>query len=169
MRRVTPVFAAHSMSEWATLLPSPTYAIATPRRSGPLRSRIVKMSARPWHGWERSERPLITGTALYRANSSIVSCAFTRSTTASAIRLATRPPSGQSAEARPALLDEPEKSRRDASGIVADRVLFQPQVARAAPLVDDRRRHGAHALPLDVSHLVGGGLEVREAALGVVR
>src|SRR5205823_5653243 len=127
------------------------------------------MSARPWHGWERSERPLITGTALYRANSSIVSCAFTRSTTASAIRLATRAPSGQSAEARPALLDEPEQSRRHTSGIVPDGVLFQPQVARAAPLVDDRRRHGTHALPLDVSHLVRCGLKIREPPLGVVR
>ena len=92
MRRVTPVFAAHSMSEWATLLPSPTYATTTPRRSAPrpLRSRMVKMSASPWHGCDRSESPLMTGTPLNFANSSMVSCAFTRRTTASAIRLTTR-------------------------------------------------------------------------------
>src|SRR2546426_11158504 len=64
IRSDAPVLAAHNISECATLLPSPTYAIATPRRSGPLCSRVVKVSARPWHGWDRSESPLMTGAWL---------------------------------------------------------------------------------------------------------
>src|SRR5712691_3312445 len=50
---------------------------------------MVKMSARPWQGCDRSDRPLMTGTSLWRANPSLVSCAVTRSTPAAALRLTT--------------------------------------------------------------------------------
>src|SRR6267143_1094329 len=77
--------------------------------------------------------------------------------------------SKQSATVRPALLGEPQQRGRNARGVMADRVLFQPQVPRAAPLVDDRCGHCADALLLDLHELVGRGIQVGQAALGVVR
>jgi len=46
VRSRIPLSAAASMSEWATLFPSPTNAAVTLVRS-PLRSRMVKMSVSP--------------------------------------------------------------------------------------------------------------------------
>ena len=49
MRRFTPRRAARKISEWQTLLPSPTYASLNPRKS-PNFSSSVKKSASAWHG-----------------------------------------------------------------------------------------------------------------------
>jgi hypothetical protein len=64
---VPPSFAVTSISEWATLFPSPTYAIFTRRRFFFL-SSTVKMSAMAWQGCSWSVSPLITGTDAASAN-----------------------------------------------------------------------------------------------------
>src|SRR5438045_5571506 len=51
---------------------------------------------------------------------------------------------------------------------MADGVLFQPQVARASPLVDHRRGHGADAHRADALKLDRGRLHVLEPLLGIV-
>jgi hypothetical protein len=76
-----PVSAAASISERATLLPSPMYATGRPSRS-PKRSRSVSTSASAWHGWWSSVRALITGADEAAATSSTSRCANVRITIA---------------------------------------------------------------------------------------
>ena len=80
-RTSMPVRPAARIRELQTLLPSPTHAATRPSVR-PKRSRMVKMSARSWHGCSRSESPLITGTVAWAANSSIVSWRLARIITA---------------------------------------------------------------------------------------
>src|SRR5579864_2521214 len=82
---LVPRLAAASMSEWATLLPSPTYAVCTRLRS-PNFSSSVKKSAKAWQGCSRSLSALITGMQVCRAISTMVLCSKVRSTTASTQR-----------------------------------------------------------------------------------
>ena len=74
-----PSRSAHSISEWATLLPSPTNASFSPP-GPPKRSRMVCISASAWQGWNRSLSALITGTRDQCARSSTVACEKTRAT-----------------------------------------------------------------------------------------
>ena len=60
-RRVKPNLTAASIQDAATLLPSPLQATTLPA-IGPRRSSKVMMSAINWHGWLRSDSPLMTGT-----------------------------------------------------------------------------------------------------------
>ena len=73
------------MSEWQQLLPSPTYAARMPAGS-PKRSRIVMMSARPWHGWCAWVSALITGTSACSASSITLPWSTVRMTMASTNR-----------------------------------------------------------------------------------
>src|SRR5574341_598171 len=84
-----PIMAQPSSSEWATLFPSPTYATTIPA-SLPFCLSIVSKSARIWHGWCESVRPLITGIAAWRAHSSNRSWPKVRMTNASRYRDSTR-------------------------------------------------------------------------------
>ena len=72
-----PKRAAANISEFDTLLLSPTYASFRPS-SRPLCSRIVRKSAIAWQGWLKSVRPLITGTLAYSAIRSTMSWAKVR-------------------------------------------------------------------------------------------
>src|SRR5437762_5100325 len=81
---------------------------------------------------------------------------------------ATRRPLRQSAETRPAFVDEAKEGGRHARGVVADRVLFEPEVAWSAPFVDYRRGYRADAEILDLRDLRRRRLEVCDATLGVV-
>ena len=51
---------------------------------------------------------------------------------------------------------------------MTDRVLFQPEIARPAPLVDDRSLHRTHAKRADPLELDRGRLHVLETPLGIV-
>ena len=68
-----PNRAAIRMSEWQTLLPSPTYAMRRPA-SVPNRSRSVIASASAWSGCVSSVSPLMTGIDACSANSSTSCC-----------------------------------------------------------------------------------------------
>ena len=68
-----PIVAPISASEWYTLLPSPTNATGSPRRS-PNRSWSVNRSASVWHGCSRMVSPLTTGTSAWAASSTTTSC-----------------------------------------------------------------------------------------------
>ena len=74
---VVPKSAPSRISEWHTLLPSPTQARRIAPRSMP-RSQSVKKSASAWHGCSKSLSALITGTVAWRARPSTVSCKYTR-------------------------------------------------------------------------------------------
>ena len=77
------------MSEWQTLLPSPTYAIRSPARL-PNRSRNVIASASAWSGCVSSVSPLITGIEACSANSSTSSWSNVRIISAERKRERTR-------------------------------------------------------------------------------
>ena len=59
------------------LLPSPMKHIFRPSNE-PLYSRIVMRSAKIWHGWQKSVKPLMTGTEPYFARSSASFCSKVR-------------------------------------------------------------------------------------------
>ena len=74
-----PSRSAVSISECATLLPSPTNASFKPAQiAEPLRTVCISASA--WQGWYRSLSALITGTDDQCASASIVLCRNTRAT-----------------------------------------------------------------------------------------
>ena len=73
------------MSEWATLLPSPTKARRTPVRRLKRRRRVSR-SASAWHGCSASVSAFTTGTDAAAAISVSVACAKVRSTIASTSR-----------------------------------------------------------------------------------
>ena len=73
----SPERSAASSNEWHTLLPSPTHATVRPV-SEPKRCRMVRRSARAWHGWASSERRLTTGTVAAWANRITLECSNTR-------------------------------------------------------------------------------------------
>ena len=76
-----PASTQASISECATLLPSPTYATSRPA-SVPKCSCSVSRSASAWHGWWVSVSAFTTGTDDHQANSSTSACACVRITIA---------------------------------------------------------------------------------------
>src|SRR4051812_4877869 len=97
-----PSCAPVSISEWHTLLPSPTYVKFKPRIEPKCSSRVMK-SANAWQGCSKSDKALITGTREFAAISVMVSWAYVRSTITSTHRstlratsaIASRSPRGE--------------------------------------------------------------------------
>src|SRR5690606_1182273 len=128
------------MKLWQTLLPSPIQAIVLPSIE-PRCSSIVIRSARIWHGWLRSVRPLSAGTVETRAKRSTSSWSLARIITASTMRDRTRAVSSTGSP-RPscmsdavAMMESPPSCRMAASKLKRVRVeFFSKTMARTRSL-----------------------------------